>query len=171
MTGRIADYYERVLHVLCVLAGAALALIVVMVIINVIGRSTHLFSLNWVPAISEYLLQFATMLAAPWILHRKGHIFMTVAHDALPALLSKVLEKLVYLLCLTLCWGVAGLAALATAEQYTSGAIDMRSIDIPGWVLYASLIPGFGLMGIEFLIFLLGGESMLRTDEARQQGI
>ncbi len=156
----VSKSYLKLLYSLCVISGLSLVVVTLMVIANVIGRATGSFSLIWVSAVSEYVIQFATVLAAPYILRGKGHIFMTVMNDALPKAPQVILEKIVHFICFVLCWGIAAFAVKIGISAFTRGKIDLRSIDIPGWVLYFSLFLGFGLLGIEFLIYLFGRNSM-----------
>lgn len=161
--------YYKFLYVACVFASALLVFATVLIVINVVGRFAGLFYIIWAPAMIAYIMLFATMLAAPWVLHKKGHVFMVIVHDALPRVVQVVMERLVYLLSLVVCWGVAALAARAGVEAFVAGSIDIRAIDIPGWVLYAPLVFGFGLMGIEFIVYLLGRDSLYEGEVAADQ--
>ena len=55
-------------------------------------------------------------------------------------------------------------------EEFLAGEIDIRSIDMPRWILFSSIGAGFTLIGIEFLVLLLGRGSLYRGDE-QQRGI
>lgn len=48
-------------------------------------------------------------------------------------------------------------AMVLTLDELTSARVDMRSISIPAWVLYAMLAVGLFLMAIEFLRMVLRG--------------
>ena len=47
-----------------------------------------------------------------------------------------------------------------TIAHYQRSVIDVRSFDMPRWLLTASIPLSFGLMTIEFARFLLGFDSM-----------
>lgn len=161
----ICSLYRKLLDGCLLLSGLTLIVIVALVVSNIIGRATGWYYLQSSVALSEYGLQIATMLAAPAVLRRKGHIFLTIIYQYLPRQAQAVLEQLVYLVGLAICVIVTYFAATATVRKYLEHAVDIRSVDLPGWILFATLAFGFGLMAVEFLLYLLGTRSMFDTSE------
>lgn len=156
--------YLKLLYGLFALAALFIVASVPIIIANAMGRTTGAYGLLWGDATVAYILQFSTMFAAPWILHEHGHIFTTAVRSMLPPRYRRLHEDLVYILCAALCLGMAAFGAYGAWNAAATGATDIRSITIPGWILYASLIPGFGLMGVEFLVFLFSRQSMFSGD-------
>ena len=78
--------------------------------------------------------------------------------ETLPSWLGKpikvgVLSISIFALAL-LCWR----AVVIAFENISKQVVDIRSIYLPGWILFAMLTVGFGLMTLELLRLLLRGE-------------
>jgi len=54
---------------------------------------------------------------------------------------------------------------VATIKAYDFGDALMRSLDMPKWLVLGSMPIGFGLMGLQFLRFVFGPET-LHTGQA-----
>lgn len=162
---QIYRLYTKLIDACMLLSGLTIIVIVALIVGNVIGRVSGLYYLQPSVALSEYGLQIATMLAAPAVLRRKGHIFLTIVYQYLPRKGQAVLAQLVYLVGLAICLIVTWFSAQATVQKYLEQAVDIRSIDLPGWILFATLTFGFGLMAVEFLLYLLGPRSMFDSDK------
>ena len=148
--------YARLMAALAVAAAAILGAAVVMIPLDVAMRA-----LGWQPpahtiSLTEYGLLYATLLGAPWLLRSHGHVHVEVVVAALPAAARRIAEKLVcvigILACLTVAWA-SGEAALTNLAR---GTFDMRSFDMPKWLLLAPFTLSFLMMAGEFLRFLLG---------------
>lgn len=161
----IYSLYNKLIHGGLLLSGFVVIVIVVLVVSNVIGRVSGLYYLQSTVALSEYGLQLATMLAAPAVLRRKGHIFLTIIYQYLPRRGQAVLARLVYLVGLVVSLVVTYFSISIAIQKYVANAVDIRSIDLPGWILFATLAFGFGLMAVEFARYLLGVESMFDASE------
>src|SRR5699024_8619671 len=103
--------------------------------------------------------------AAPAVLRRKGHIFLTIIYQYLPNTGQAVLARLVYLVGLVVSLIVTYFAVTIAVQKYVAHAVDIRSIDLPGWILFATLAFGFGLMAVEFVRYLFAAESMFDVGE------
>ena len=156
---RVLRLYDRLIFSLAYLAGISLAVVTVLVIYDVISRNLHLTPFRAVSAIVEYVLLFSTMAAAPWLVRINGHVSVSSVLGLLPQGVQVILSRLSLVMATgavaVLAW-VAGGLALA---QWRSGAIDMRAVNLPGWILYAFLSIGFLLMATELLRLLLRGET------------
>ena len=58
------------------------------------------------------------------------------------------------------CAVIAWFGLEVTLDHYQREVVDVRSFDMPRWLLTASIPLSFGLMTIEFGRFLLGFDSM-----------
>jgi len=163
----IYKVYNYFLQGCALLAGLLLITMILLVISNIIGRSTGLYSQVWTIPVTDYCMQFMVMLAAPAILRRKGHIFMEVLQRYLSGKLRTVVERFVYFICLVVCVGVTWLAGGEAFQSFMQHTFDTRAIDIPAWILYFSLVLGFGLMAIEFARLFLITETMFEDSENR----
>ncbi len=152
----LARAYDRLIVGLAIIAGCALAIIFVGVVADVTIRTLGYNALQWYSAIAEYSLLFSAMLGAPWLVRLKGHVVVESLTMALPRRLRVIVEKLVYVLCilLSLLFAWYGLVEMISALQ--SGELDLRSIDMPRWILYLPFPVGFSLVAIEFGRYLIG---------------
>ncbi len=64
------------------------------------------------------------------------------------------------LICCAACLVVVWAAGNAMFDNLARGSFDMRSFDMPKWLLYAPFPLSFVMMAGEFLHFLLGRESL-----------
>ena len=74
----------------------------------------------------------------------------------MPAGLRTIVEKIVYLVCILLSLLFVYYGALETIEAIKTGEQDLRSVDMPKWLLMAPFPIGFSLVAIEFARYLLG---------------
>lgn len=162
----LSSLYDRLISGLAILGGITLATTVVGLALDVVFRNIGMRPFQATSALIEYTLLFATMAGAPWLVRQRGHIAVTSFVDALPYSPRIWLNRLM----ITLCIGVLALlswrAGAVMLEVIESGSVDIRSIALPSWILYAMLCAGFGLMAVEFLRILLRGESYSGRDVA-----
>ena len=125
---------------------------------DVVLRNLGLHSIQALSALVEYSLLFTTMAVAPYLVRTHGHVAVQSFVEAMPPTLRVAVSRFGLALSVALLALLSWRAAVIAVEVTQGGSIDMRSINIPGWVLYMMLSVGFGLMAIEFLILLLRGE-------------
>jgi C4-dicarboxylate transporter, DctQ subunit len=108
----------------------------------------------WPQAVSEFTMLYATLFAAPWVLRRAQHIQVNTLPALLPAgaraALGRVLCFLGVIVCLTVAW-------FALRVTLTAQGLEIRSFEMPKWVVYAPLPLGFLLMAVEFLRHMFAG--------------
>jgi C4-dicarboxylate transporter, DctQ subunit len=157
---RIAVAYLHFLDFLKALAGAVIfavfALIVADVLMRLIGVQSWLYS----SVLVEYGLLWFTMLSAPWLARNKKHVFIDAVTQMLPAPIQRAVAKLVYFVCVCVSFAVCYYASVLLVEAFAQHQIDTRAVDMPLWTLLAPIPLCFFLVGIEFLRFLLGFDSM-----------
>ncbi len=150
--------YDRLVIGLAVLAAASLGFVIFAIVIDVVLRNLGMRPWQATSALVEYTLLFSTMGGAPWLVRRHGHVAITSFVEMLPAGLRRAVGQLVLIVSAAtlalLCWR-AGAVGVDMIER---GSMDIRSINIPSWVLYAMMSVGFGLMAAEFLRLFLRGE-------------
>jgi TRAP-type C4-dicarboxylate transport system permease small subunit len=153
---RLAAAYGRLLGALAALAAAILAAAVVLITLDVAMRNFGIQPPAHTLALTEYGLLYATMLGAPWLLRVHGHVHVEVVVNALPGPARAAADKIVCLLGIVACLAVAWASAEAAVANFERGTFDMRSFDMPKWLLLAPLPPAFAMMAGEFVRFLLG---------------
>ncbi len=145
---------------LAVLAGATIALAFFLIVIDVAIRAVGWRPPAYTSAVVEYILLYYTLLAAPYLVRQKAHVYI----DALVSHLSPrprwLLEKIVYAICIATSLVFAIIGLQLSIEAFESGLFDERSIDIPTWLLYVPMAIAFPLVAIEFGRYLIGLDSM-----------
>lgn len=154
----VMKFYNGAIMLLVILGAASLALMTVGIIGDVVLRNLGLHSIQALSALVEYCLLFSTMAVAPYLVRTHGHVAVQSFVETMPSALRNVVSQIGLVLSVALLALLSWRAAVIAVEVSQGGSIDMRSINIPGWVLYMMLSVGFGLMAIEFLILLLRGE-------------
>ena len=127
--------YNFILNGMAVVAGILIFLSFVMIVVDVtmriVGMKPPLFTI----AVVEYILLWFAMLAAPWLVRIKGHVFIDAVTQFLPKLVKTVVAKIVYTICIVsssiYCVHASGLLI----ESWQRDMIDVRSIDMPQWIL------------------------------------
>ncbi len=152
----ITSAYNRLIFGLAVIGGVLLAVIFVGIICDVTIRTLGFNSLQWYSAVAEYSLFFCTMFGAPYLVRHKGHVVVESLRLAMPPKLRKIIEKIVYLACILLSLLFVYYGALETIEAIKTGEQDLRSVDMPKWLLMAPFPIGFSLVAVEFSRYLLG---------------
>ena len=141
-----------------VLMVAMMAMIVADVGLRNLGyqSSAHFFTFT------EYFLLLIPLLGAPWLVREKGHIYIELLLSALPPRARRVQMRAVVLLCLVVCAVLAWYGGEITLRNYLQDDKDVRSFDMPRWMLMLSMPLSFGMMALEFLRLLVRRESPYR---------
>ena len=156
----LAALYRRLLDVLAVVAGIILAAMAFAIVVDVAVRNLGLQPPAHTLTLTEYGLLYATMLGAPWLVREKGHVYIELLTAAVSPRARFWLTRVVYALCVLTCAVIFWFSLEVTIAHYGRSVIDVRSFDMPRWLLTASMPLSFGLMTIEFGRFLLGPDSM-----------
>ncbi|MDE0718498.1 MAG: TRAP transporter small permease subunit, partial [Rhodospirillaceae bacterium] len=91
--------YDRLIVALAAVAGAMLAGVFVMIVYDVTVRALGYQPPAHTSALSEYAMLYMTLLAAPWVLRKKGHVFVEFLAGALPGGVRRGLRRSIYVLC------------------------------------------------------------------------
>jgi TRAP-type C4-dicarboxylate transport system permease small subunit len=134
-------------------AAAALALgaMALLVTVDVAIRNLSAIALPWVLEFSEYVLPFATFLAAPWILYRGEHVRLDVLLTALPPRAARWLERGVDALCLAICLVLTWYGFAALADSWRQDSLVIKTFTFPEWWLFVPFVWCFALLSVEFV--------------------
>jgi C4-dicarboxylate transporter, DctQ subunit len=152
--------YLGLLELLAVVAGVLLAAIAVAIVIDVVVRNLGLQPPAHTLTLTEYGLLYVTMLGAPWLVREKGHVYIELVTAAVSPRTRFWLTRVVYALCVLTCAVIFWFSLEVAIDHYERHVIDVRSFDMPRWLLTASIPLSFGLMAIEFARYVLGLDSM-----------
>jgi C4-dicarboxylate transporter, DctQ subunit len=155
----LAKSYDALLYGMAWLAGLMMVAMMAMIVIDVTLRNLGYQSSSHFFTFTEYFLLLIPLLGAPWLVREKGHIYIELLIAALPAGVRRVLLVIIVLACIAVALTLAWFGAGITLQDYLGNEKDVRSFDMPRWMLTAWMPLAFGLMAIEFARFLVRGES------------
>lgn len=155
----ISRAYDGLIVGLAIVAGLMLVVVFVGIVADVAFRIIGLSSIQWYSAFAEYSLLFSTMFAAPWLVRLKGHVVVESLTMVMPPLVRMLMAKTVYLLCIVLSLLFVYYGFIEMTAAFAAGELDLRSIDMPKWILFLPFPLGFSLVAIEFARYLLGFDS------------
>ena len=146
--------YEGLLGTLAAVSAAALGALSFIIAYEVTLRWLGIRPPVWPVAISEYTMLYATVLAAPWVLRRAEHIQVTTLIVVLPVRLRAPLGRAICFLGAAVCMVVAWYALVVTLA---APGLEIRSFEMPRWLVYAPLPLGFLLLSVEFARHMVRG--------------
>ncbi|HMA09622.1 MAG TPA: TRAP transporter small permease, partial [Ramlibacter sp.] len=124
----------------------------------------------WSVSLTEYLLIYVTFLPMPALVRGKGHVCADFIRTAMPRGLRRVVETGVYVLCIAICSHLGWVALQGVIASVQTGAYDVRTFDMPRWLIYAPMVLGLWLSALEFLRYLLGHDSIYALDVREMEG-
>ena len=160
MNDKPAGVYEKLLFGLFSLGAGTLALVTLFILYDVIARNIGLPPFTHTLALTEYGLYYVTLLGAPWLVRKKHHVYMQLITAFLPAPVRPVISRLSYLLCVITCALICYYAGQVTVETWLRGDQEVRSFDMPRWLIFAVMPVSFSLLTVEFSRYLAGFDSM-----------
>ena len=153
--------YDRLMYGMAWLAGALMALMMISICIDVLLRnlgfqsSAHLFTFT------EYALLIVPCLGAPWLVRERGHVYVEIVLMHLSAANQRRMSTAVGLFCVAVCLAIAWYGFDVTWTNYTRRDVDVRSMDMPRWMVVIFIPLAFAMMALEFARHMLRGESVL----------
>jgi TRAP-type C4-dicarboxylate transport system permease small subunit len=139
------------------LMAAMMATITLDVVIRNLGyqSSAHFFTFT------EYALLIVPCLGAPWLAREKGHIYVEIALMALEPRARARATTAIGVLCIAVCLVIAWFGFQVTLNDYVQNEKDVRSLDMPRWMVVGWIPLSFLMMAIEFARFLWRRENFL----------
>ncbi len=150
---------------MAVVAACVLVWLMVAIVLSVTMRNIGLQPYAWLFTSTEYGVLYMTMLGAPWLVRKKGHVHIELLTAALPEGPRQVLSRLVALGCVLICAYLGWKGFQLVQTNIARMDFDVRAYFFPRWLLTITFPISFGLMALEFLRFVLGRE-ILHTGKA-----
>ena len=162
--GGVIRAYNGLLNLLRFLAGVVVFAIFVLICVDVLLRllGGYVGMQPWtysVPVVEYGLLWFA-MLAAPYLVRIKGHVFIEAVTSVVPPRTQWVMAKTSYLACIVASCVFAWYSWGVLVESIERGTLDIRAEEIPLWYLIFPMPFCFALVAVEFGRYLIGIDSM-----------
>ena len=151
--------YDAVLYGMAWVAGILMVAMMAMIVADVALRNLGFQSSAHFFTFTEYFLLFIPLLGAPWLVREKGHIYIEVLLAGLPEPAQRALTRTVVLVCIGVSLILAWYGGAITVNDFVGKEKDVRSLDMPRWMLTASFPLSFAMMAIEFIRLLIRGES------------
>lgn len=117
---------------------------------DIVGRAAGLYTIPWKIDVAQYLLYFATFLAAPWVLREGGHVSVDLIAAMLPTRAADLLARVAALIGFGCSAMLVWYSLRALAQSHAAGTRVYKSLIFPEWYLY---LPGplvFALTGLIF---------------------
>ena len=169
--GGLVKLYNYVLYGMAYCSGVTIFIAVVLIVVDVGMRITGFDPFVFVLTAVEYILLYFTMLAAPWLVRIKGHVFIDAVTQFLPPRVKTVIAKLVYLACIVASSIYCYQLVILLTEAIQSGELDMRSYEIPIWILFVPMPLCFFMCAMEFVRYLVGIDDMYSSALEERGGV
>jgi C4-dicarboxylate transporter DctQ subunit len=134
-------------------SGLILAFLSILLVVDVMLRICGFTPFEFTSAFTEYALLYITMFAAPNLVRTRGHISIDIINHYISPSYKIILKKVINAMCAIVCFCVSIGAIYLIYAGVVNYEIDMRSVNIPVWVMYLPVFLGFFTMGIEFIQF------------------
>jgi len=157
----IAKAYDAVLYGMAVVAGFLMAAMMVVIFLDVVLRNLGYQSSAHFFTFTEYALLMVPCLGAPWLVREKGHIYIEILLMYLSPRRRRALMWLIGVVCVAVCAVLAWYGLQVTVQDFVLGEKDVRSLDMPRWMVVGFIPVSFTMMAVEFLRFLVRRENFL----------
>jgi len=125
--------------------------LVVLICVDVLARSSRVFSIAWALDASEYALYLITLLGAPWVLREQGHIAIEIFVEQLPAAARRWVAALVNILGTGICLTLSFFSTRQFWRSFESGNLVYETVVHAEWYQYAVPPPVFLLLAWLFI--------------------
>ena len=156
---QVARAYDAVMHGMAIVAGVLMAAMMAMIVVDVVLRNLGFQSSAHFFTFTEYFLLLIPLLGAPWLVREKGHVYIELMIVTLPRLPRLALQWMVVVVCAGTCAVLAWYGGEITVRDFLQAGKDVRSFDMPRWILMLSMPLAFGMMALEFIRYLVLRES------------
>jgi len=153
--------YDAVLYGMAWCAGFLIAVMMVVITVDVVLRNLGFQSWAHFFTFTEYALLVVPCLGAPWLVRQKGHIYVEILLMHLQPRPRRWLTTGIGLACIGICLVIAWYGFEVTLTDFLRAERDVRSFDMPRWLVVGWIPLSFLMMAIEFGRFLWRGEDFL----------
>lgn len=165
---RMLDAISTLLfYIACLLVVA----IVGMVTYDVFSRNLGLPTAIWAVNAVEYSMLHITCLSIPYLVLTRGHVCVEIILTYLPNGARRAWETVLHVLAALICGFLCFESGKMFLQVVADGSYEVRSFDAPMWFLYFSMPLGFGFGALQFLAFLIRGESFYGASPESHAGM
>ena len=157
----ISRAYAVLLYGMAWLAALLIAAMMVVITIDVVVRNLGYQSSAHFFTFTEYALLIVPCLGAPWLVREKGHVYVEIIFTYLRPRQRAALRTLIAIVCIVVCLVLAWYGVEVALRDYVGNEKDVRSLDMPRWMIVSFVPLSFLMMAIEFTRFLVRRENFL----------
>ena len=153
--------HDAIVFGMAALAAFLMAAMMVVICIDVVLRNLGYQSSAHFFTFTEYALLMVPCMGAPWLVREKGHIYVEILLMSLAPRLRARMTVAIGLVCIALCLVLAWYGFGITFRDFANAEKDVRSLDMPRWMIVMWIPLAFLLMAVEFARFLWRRENFL----------
>ena len=157
----VARAYDAVLYGMAYIAAFLMTAMMAVITLDVVLRNLGYQSSAHFFTFTEYALLVIPCMGAPWLAREKGHIYVEILLMALSPRLRAWMTVLVGLICIGVCLVIAWFGFGITLRDIVQSEKDVRSLDMPRWMIVGWIPLSFLMMAVEFARFLWRRENFL----------
>jgi TRAP-type C4-dicarboxylate transport system permease small subunit len=143
-------FYRFTIQAFAWIAALVLGAMALAVTLDVVARNLGWGNTGWVVELSEYALPVATLLVAPWLLHRNEHVRLDVVLVMLPKRMAYWLERCADVVGLLICAVFVWYGSKLILDSARLGSMVVKTLSIPEWWQYLLVPVCFLLLAVEF---------------------
>jgi len=157
----VVKVYDAVLYGMAGVAAFLMAAMMVVITLDVILRNLGYQSSAHFFTFTEYALLIVPCMGAPWLAREKGHIYVEILLMSMSVRMRARFTMLIGLICVAVCLVIAWYGFDVALRDYLQNEKDVRSLDMPRWMVVGWIPLSFLMMAIEFARFLWRRENFL----------
>ena len=157
----VVKVYDAVLYGMAGVAAFLMAAMMVVITLDVILRNLGYQSSAHFFTFTEYALLIVPCMGAPWLAREKGHIYVEILLMSMSVRMRARFTMLIGLICVAVCLVIAWYGFDVALRDYLQNEKDVRSLDMPRWMVVGWIPLSFLMMAIEFARFLWRREDFL----------
>ena len=157
----VVKVYDAVLYGMAGVAAFLMAAMMVVITLDVILRNLGYQSSAHFFTFTEYALLIVPCMGAPWLAREKGHIYVEILLMSMTVRMRARFTMLIGLICIAVCLVIAWYGFDVALRDYLQNEKDVRSLDMPRWMVVVFIPVAFSMMAVEFARFLRRGENFL----------
>jgi TRAP-type C4-dicarboxylate transport system permease small subunit len=157
----VVKTYDAAIYGMAGVAAFLMTAMMVVICLDVVLRNLGYQSSAHFFTFTEYALLMVPCLGAPWLVRQKGHIYVEILLMSLSPRARARLTVAIGLACIAICAVIAWYGFGITLTDYLRSEKDVRSLDMPRWMVVGWIPLSFTMMGIEFARFLWRRENFL----------
>jgi C4-dicarboxylate transporter DctQ subunit len=145
------------------IAAFLIAAMMVIITLDVVLRNLGFQSSAHFFTFTEYALLIVPCMGAPWLVREKGHIYVEILLMHLGPRGRKWLMRGIGVACVAVCLVIAWYGFGIAISDFQGNEKDVRSFDMPRWMIVVWIPLAFLMMAIEFARFLWRDEDFLAS--------